>query len=98
MLLLQAAKGGSALTANPDGNLRDIYYARYIDWFFTTPLLLLDIILLAGLPLGVTLWWVFHINLQQCLAYIHNNSHNTLVFVVIDLRQAGHVIRSDFRV
>lgn len=52
----QAASGGKALTANPDGNLRDIYYARYIDWFFTTPLLLLDVILLAGLPLGVTLW------------------------------------------
>lgn len=48
------------MTANPDGNLRDIYYARYIDWFFTTPLLLLDIILLAGLPLGVTLWCAAH--------------------------------------
>lgn len=56
----QAASGGKALTANPDGNLRDIYYARYIDWFFTTPLLLLDIILLAGLPLGVTLWCAAH--------------------------------------
>ncbi|CAL8467344.1 g6881 [Coccomyxa elongata] len=53
---VMAAHGGSALTHNPDGNYRDIYYTRYIDWFFTTPLLLLDLILLAGLPLGVTLW------------------------------------------
>jgi bacteriorhodopsin len=55
---LQAAHGGSAHVLNPDGNLRDIYYTRYIDWFFTTPLLLLDLILLANLPLGTTLWWV----------------------------------------
>ncbi|EIE22144.1 family A G protein-coupled receptor-like protein [Coccomyxa subellipsoidea C-169] len=53
-----AASGGKALVSNPDGNLRDIYYARYIDWFFTTPLLLLDIILLTGIPIGVTLWIV----------------------------------------
>ena len=30
--------------------------ARYVDWFFTTPLLLLDILLLAGLSMGTTLW------------------------------------------
>jgi len=28
---------------------REVYYARYIDWLFTTPLLLLDLGLLAGL-------------------------------------------------
>ncbi|BDA40368.1 Opsin-1 [Coccomyxa sp. Obi] len=61
--------GGSALVYNPDGNLRSIYYTRYIDWFFTTPLLLLDLILLAGLPLGTTLWQAstpsHEINLKQ---------------------------------
>lgn len=28
---------------------REVYWARYVDWFFTTPLLLLDLSLLAGL-------------------------------------------------
>lgn len=32
------------------GNLRQIFYVRYIDWFVTTPLLLLDLLLTAGLP------------------------------------------------
>lgn len=27
---------------------RNIYYMRYVDWFFTTPLLLLDLAMLAG--------------------------------------------------
>jgi bacteriorhodopsin len=29
--------------------LREVFWARYVDWFFTTPLLLLDLSLLAGL-------------------------------------------------
>ena len=32
---------------------REVYYARYIDWTLTTPLLLLDLCLLAGLSGGV---------------------------------------------
>jgi len=38
--------------SNPkvSGVLREIFYVRYIDWFVTTPLLLLDILLTAGLP------------------------------------------------
>lgn len=55
---VMAAHGGSALTANPYGDTRDIYYARYVDWFFTTPLLLLDLLLLTGMPIGVALWIV----------------------------------------
>jgi len=31
-----------------DGTVLEIYWARYADWLFTTPLLLLDIALLAG--------------------------------------------------
>lgn len=31
---------------------REIFYARYIDWVITTPLLLLDLLLTAGLPFG----------------------------------------------
>ena len=29
--------------------MRSIYYVRYIDWFITTPLLLLDLLLTAGM-------------------------------------------------
>ena len=29
---------------------RPIYWARYVDWSITTPLLLLDLTVLAGLP------------------------------------------------
>jgi len=30
--------------------LRQIFYVRYIDWFVTTPLLLLDLLLTCGMP------------------------------------------------
>jgi bacteriorhodopsin len=32
------------------GNIRQIFYVRYIDWVLTTPLLLLDLLLTCGLP------------------------------------------------
>jgi len=32
------------------GTARSVFYVRYIDWVITTPLLLLDILLTAGLP------------------------------------------------
>ncbi|KAF9698733.1 hypothetical protein EKO04_002822 [Ascochyta lentis] len=38
------------------GNLREIFYVRYIDWFITTPLLLLDLLLTAGMPWPTILW------------------------------------------
>jgi bacteriorhodopsin len=38
---------------------RDVFYARYIDWFVTTPLLLLEVLLLAAVPVGTALWVVF---------------------------------------
>jgi bacteriorhodopsin len=40
------------MRSNPKvaGQFREIFYVRYIDWFVTTPLLLLDILLTAGLP------------------------------------------------
>jgi bacteriorhodopsin len=31
---------------------REVYWARYVDWSITTPLLLLDLLLLAGAPGG----------------------------------------------
>lgn len=35
---------------------REIFYVRYIDWFITTPLLLLDLLLTAGMPWPTLLW------------------------------------------
>lgn len=35
-------------------NYREVFYARYIDWALTTPLLLLDLTLLSGLPIAET--------------------------------------------
>ncbi|KAM0326220.1 hypothetical protein ACHAQA_006817 [Verticillium albo-atrum] len=40
-------QGSSAVGA---AGTREIFYVRYIDWFVTTPLLLLDLCLTAGLP------------------------------------------------
>jgi bacteriorhodopsin len=38
---------------------RQIFYARYIDWFVTTPLLLMDLLLTAGVPWPTILWTLF---------------------------------------
>lgn len=40
-------KGSSAVAA---AGTREIFYVRYIDWFVTTPLLLTDLLLTAGVP------------------------------------------------
>ncbi len=44
--LVMAAGGGTSLLVTDEGT-RVFYWARYIDWLFTTPLLLLDLALLA---------------------------------------------------
>lgn len=36
------------------GTIREIFYVRYIDWFVTTPLLLADLLLTAGMPCPTT--------------------------------------------
>ncbi|KAI5364830.1 putative archaeal/bacterial/fungal rhodopsin, rhodopsin, retinal binding, yro2-like, 7TM [Septoria linicola] len=38
---------------------REIFYARYIDWFVTTPLLILDLLLTAGVPWPTIIWTIF---------------------------------------
>jgi len=38
------------------GTVRSVYYVRYVDWFITTPLLLLDLLLTAGMPWPTILW------------------------------------------
>jgi bacteriorhodopsin len=40
------------------GRYREIFYVRYIDWFITTPLLLIDLMLTAGMPWPKILWVV----------------------------------------
>lgn len=44
--------------ANVSGLYREIFYVRYIDWFITTPLLLLDLLLTAGMPWPTILWTI----------------------------------------
>ncbi|KKY22067.1 putative opsin-like protein [Diplodia seriata] len=41
------------------GVTREIFYVRYIDWFITTPLLLMDLLLTAGMPWPTLLWVIF---------------------------------------
>jgi len=41
------------------GFAREIFYVRYIDWVITTPLLLLDLLLTAGLPWPTVLYTIF---------------------------------------
>lgn len=38
---------------------REIFYVRYIDWFITTPLLLLDLLLTAGMPWPTIFFVIF---------------------------------------
>lgn len=52
-----ASEGGSVYIYQIHGdNMRQIYWARYVDWAFTTPLLLLDLLLMAACPIGTALW------------------------------------------
>ena len=54
---LQASEGGNTYIYQIRGNdQRQIYWARYVDWFFTTPLLLLDLLLMSACPVGTALW------------------------------------------
>ncbi|KAF2438651.1 family A G protein-coupled receptor-like protein [Karstenula rhodostoma CBS 690.94] len=41
------------------GTLREMFYVRYIDWFITTPLLLLDLMLTAGMPWPTIFFVIF---------------------------------------
>jgi bacteriorhodopsin len=38
------------------GNMRQIFYVRYIDWFITTPLIVSQLLLVAGLPTPTILY------------------------------------------
>ena len=45
---------------------RQIYWARYIDWAITTPLLLIDLTVLAGLP-GVEILLAIYADIAMIL-------------------------------
>ncbi|MCJ1332918.1 ion channel activity [Thelotrema lepadinum] len=45
---VEFSRPGSAMVGS--AGTREIFYVRYIDWFVTTPLLLLDLLLTAGVP------------------------------------------------
>lgn len=47
--------------AKVSGDMRQIFYVRYIDWFITTPLLLADLLLTCGLPTP-TIFYVILMN------------------------------------
>jgi bacteriorhodopsin len=49
MYIVMATGGGATLITEPGGEIRIFYFARYIDWTLTTPLLLLG---LAWVALG----------------------------------------------
>lgn len=38
---------------------REIFYVRYVDWFITTPLLLMDLLLTAAMPWPTITWIIF---------------------------------------
>jgi bacteriorhodopsin len=41
------------------GHLRQVFYTRYIDWFITTPLILLNLLLSAAVPWSQVIFVVF---------------------------------------
>ena len=50
------SSGAAGTTAGTTTRYRSVYYARYIDWVFTTPLLLLDLLVMAAVPVAVVTW------------------------------------------
>ncbi|KAI4136494.1 MAG: hypothetical protein LQ341_005586 [Variospora aurantia] len=46
------------VSGTPTNQNREIFYVRYVDWALTTPLLLLDLLLTAGMPWPTILYTV----------------------------------------
>jgi bacteriorhodopsin len=42
--------------AKVHGDMRQIFYVRYIDWFITNPLILIELLLAAGVPTPTALY------------------------------------------
>eukprot|EP01026_Neomeris_dumetosa_P067878 TRINITY_DN6634_c0_g1_i1.p1 TRINITY_DN6634_c0_g1~~TRINITY_DN6634_c0_g1_i1.p1 ORF type:complete len:240 (+),score=32.16 TRINITY_DN6634_c0_g1_i1:205-924(+) len=46
----------NGMDGTPVHDDRQVIYARYVDWFFTTPLLLLDLVLMTNMPTTMISW------------------------------------------
>jgi len=53
-VLIEFVRGNETI-----GETRQVFYSRYIDWFVTTPLLLLDLLLISGVSWGSILATIF---------------------------------------
>ncbi|KAL8894962.1 MAG: hypothetical protein Q9192_003930 [Flavoplaca navasiana] len=55
---VQFERSDPKVSGTPDNQNREIFYVRYIDWVITTPLLLLDLLLTAGMPWPTILYTI----------------------------------------
>lgn len=59
LLSRMQASGNGYHTVTLHNGIRDVYYARYLDWLVTTPLLLVDVLLICKLPLSSWFFAIF---------------------------------------
>ncbi|KAL8914371.1 MAG: hypothetical protein Q9171_001001 [Xanthocarpia ochracea] len=57
-ITVQFKRTDPKVSGTPTNQDREIFYVRYIDWTITTPLLLLDLLLTAGLPWPTILYTI----------------------------------------
>ncbi|KAL8790317.1 MAG: hypothetical protein Q9213_000669 [Squamulea squamosa] len=57
-ITVQFKRNNPKVSGTPTNQDREIFYVRYIDWTITTPLLLLDLLLTAGLPWPTILYTI----------------------------------------
>lgn len=50
---------GTVQPSSPDGTYRSVFYIRYIDWAITTPLVVVNLLLTAGMPLSTIVYVMF---------------------------------------
>ncbi|KAL9584449.1 MAG: hypothetical protein Q9212_002115 [Teloschistes hypoglaucus] len=55
---VEFVRSNPKVSGTADNQNREIFYVRYIDWTITTPLLLLDLLLTAGLPWPTILYTI----------------------------------------
>ena len=60
------ASGNGYHTVTLKNGIRDVYYARYLDWLVTTPLLLVDVLLICKLPMSSWFFAIFA-DVAMCL-------------------------------
>ncbi|KAL8842077.1 MAG: hypothetical protein Q9170_000681 [Blastenia crenularia] len=57
-ITVEFKRGNPRVSGTESNQDREIFYVRYIDWTITTPLLLLDLLLTAGLPWPTVLYTI----------------------------------------